>query len=530
MSSTVALSALLAAAAALSGANAQSSSTSVAPLAAQTYAYADLPYQVEPYGGERGNQVGYNKCNSTTENQDSLCQTLIANAIDDFCLWSSPKENETIGDTEAYEVAWCSKKGHGARAMPDGTLQGVSVIRTPDYVMYAGFLDQVQVNLAADDYGGELDPHGADLMGNPMGGMVYSNQYPKGNTDNNTLTQVVEWKQFIGGNQFCLMICDPSKTDANNVGLCENRYDEVGISYNCPNSAQKGKYEVCDGDSMSPIGQYVSNGVTTTWTQPWSGSWTVPYTATVPSSSNCRTFASTDLYTAGVKPTVSASGSAAGGSGRNTFSPLPAELPVALLRLQVIGCRDLVAKDKSGLSDPFVAVSLLRDRHQTGVVKKTINPVYAPADATFDFPIYLSLADRLGVVEFVVWDKDMLRKDYLGEANIPLEDWFRDGNAFAFDDAENKPISAPIVSTRVSIAAAGTIQFKLGFVSPADRQSAQDFSELFSELVKRSRPSLVSAPPTEGIGTIRSNQIGPEFQDDGLTSDEGESSDDDEEE
>ncbi|KAH9830372.1 uncharacterized protein C8Q71DRAFT_787118 [Rhodofomes roseus] len=320
MSSTVALSALLAAAAALSGANAQSSSTSVAPLAAQTYAYADLPYQVEPYGGERGNQVGYNKCNSTTENQDSLCQTLIANAIDDFCLWSSPKENETIGDTEAYEVAWCSKKGHGARAMPDGTLQGVSVIRTPDYVMYAGFLDQVQVNLAADDYGGELDPHGADLMGNPMGGMVYSNQYPKGNTDNNTLTQVVEWKQFIGGNQFCLMICDPSKTDANNVGLCENRYDEVGISYNCPNSAQKGKYEVCDGDSMSPIGQYVSNGVTTTWTQPWSGSWTVPYTATVPSSSNCRTFASTDLYTAGVKPTVSASGSAAGATATGTGS------------------------------------------------------------------------------------------------------------------------------------------------------------------------------------------------------------------
>ena len=40
------------------------------------------PYQVEPYGGQRGNQVGYNKCNSTTENQDSYCQTLIANGID----------------------------------------------------------------------------------------------------------------------------------------------------------------------------------------------------------------------------------------------------------------------------------------------------------------------------------------------------------------------------------------------------------------------------------------------------------------
>ncbi|KZT63549.1 hypothetical protein DAEQUDRAFT_770517 [Daedalea quercina L-15889] len=313
MSAPVALSIVFAAAAAISGANAQTS-TSVAPLADQTYAYSALPYQVEPYGGERGNQVGYNKCNSTTENQESYCQTLIANGIDDFCLWSSPNSNDTIGTSEAYEVAWCAAKGHGTRIMPDGTLLGVQHITTPDYVMIVGYIDQTQVNLAADDYGGELDPHGADLMGNPMGGMVYSNQYPSGNTDNSTLTQVIEWKQFIGGNQFCLMICDPSKTSSTNVGLCNNVYDEVGITYNCPNSAQKGVYEVCDGDSMTPIGQYVSNGVTTTWTQPWSGTWTVPYTPTVPASSNCRTYASTDLYKADVTPTASGSGSAAGAS------------------------------------------------------------------------------------------------------------------------------------------------------------------------------------------------------------------------
>lgn len=46
--------------------------------------------------------------------------------------------------------------------MPEGTLLGVSHITTPDYVMIVGYLDQTQVNLAADDYGGELDPHGAD--------------------------------------------------------------------------------------------------------------------------------------------------------------------------------------------------------------------------------------------------------------------------------------------------------------------------------------------------------------------------------
>ena len=153
-------------------------------------------------------------------------------------------------------------------------------------------------------------------MGNPMGGVVYTNQYPTGNTDNSSYTQVVQWKQFIGGNQFCLMMCDPSKTSPTNHGQCNNVYDEVGITYNCPNNAQKGVFEVCDGEPMTPIGQYVSNGVTTTWTQPWSGTWTVPYTPTVPASSNCRTFASTDLYSAGVKPT----GSAASGSGSATAS------------------------------------------------------------------------------------------------------------------------------------------------------------------------------------------------------------------
>ena len=116
--------------------------------------------------------------------------------------------------------------------------------------------------------------------------------------------------RFIGNDQFCIKICNPSETSPTNVGLCNNVYDEVGISYNCPNTAQKGVFEVCDGDSMTPIGQYVSDGVTTTWTQPWSGTWTVPYTPTAPAVSNCRTFASSELYTDNALATSSASGSA----------------------------------------------------------------------------------------------------------------------------------------------------------------------------------------------------------------------------
>lgn len=85
----------------------------------------------------------------------------------------------------------------------------------------------------------------------------------------------------------------------------------------------------------------------------------------------------------------------------------------------------------------FVVTSLLRTRHQTAVAKKTVNPTYAPKDATWDFPIYLSLADKLGVVELVVWDKDVLRKDYLGEAGVAVDDWFTDARAKAWDAPGN---------------------------------------------------------------------------------------------
>lgn len=84
----------------------------------------------------------------------------------------------------------------------------------------------------------------------------------------------------------------------------------------------------------------------------------------------------------------------------------------------------------------FVVVSVLNSRQQTPVSKRTINPIYNPKDATFDFPLYLSTADKLGALELIVWDKDVLTKDYLGEAALPLEDWFVE-RPFAFDDPTN---------------------------------------------------------------------------------------------
>lgn len=66
-------------------------------------------------------------------------------------------------------------------------------MKTPDYLQVVGFLKQELINLTPDDYGGELDPHGADLRGNPMGGLMYSNGFPSNNGNNGTYQQVIEW-------------------------------------------------------------------------------------------------------------------------------------------------------------------------------------------------------------------------------------------------------------------------------------------------------------------------------------------------
>jgi phosphatidylserine decarboxylase len=80
----------------------------------------------------------------------------------------------------------------------------------------------------------------------------------------------------------------------------------------------------------------------------------------------------------------------------------------------------------------LIVVSLLSTRFQTPILKRCTNSINGPKDATFDFLIYLSLADKLGMVEFVVWDQDMLTKEYLSEVALPLEDWLRGRKAWGF--------------------------------------------------------------------------------------------------
>ncbi|KDQ24799.1 carbohydrate-binding module family 13 protein [Pleurotus ostreatus PC15] len=222
-----------------------------------------------PQTSESG-QSGTNNC-GTGSSQTSQCQTAWINDVDDFCLWAPPNPGSTIGDTEREEVAWCTKSGRGARTMPAGTLTGVHFVKTPDYVQVTGVGDFTKINIRRGDQGGELDPHGADGNGNPIGGLVFGNTF-------GAARQYHEWTSFISDTEFCFRACIGPNAARN----CQHIYDVMGCFWNMPANYDAGTFESCDADDDLPMGVYG----TSTWFQ---GVNPTPPAHPAASSSNCRT-------------------------------------------------------------------------------------------------------------------------------------------------------------------------------------------------------------------------------------------------
>jgi hypothetical protein len=216
---------------------------------------------------------------------------MFVNSIEDFCLWGAPEENSVIGNIEAIVVAYCTKPGHGTRLIPPGALTAVQFIKTPGYIQFTGLIDQTKVGIKSGDGGGELDPHGADLAGNPLGGLVFSNNLPS-SKDNSTIIQVNNWSNFMGGNQFCFKACDPSVKGAN---WCENRFDTQGCFFNMPASYKENEFTSCQGENQAPPGG----------------------APVIPATSSCTTYTSSLLYPNSATSTAPSSG-ASGASGSRT--------------------------------------------------------------------------------------------------------------------------------------------------------------------------------------------------------------------
>lgn len=112
-------------------------------------------------------------------------------------------------------------------------------MRTAAYIQVVGLFNQSALNLAGNDGGGELDPHGADLAGNPLGGLVYSTGFGQYNSTlinnatlaslnstlpynnskpymNGSYVQTESWTNFVGSNVFCFKLCDPTYNTTEN--------------------------------------------------------------------------------------------------------------------------------------------------------------------------------------------------------------------------------------------------------------------------------------------------------------------------
>ncbi|TFY69583.1 hypothetical protein EVG20_g3093 [Dentipellis fragilis] len=254
---------------------------------AQTYSATYSPSNA-PDHSEQG-QSGTNKC-STGSNQTSQCQNAYLNSVDDFCVFAPPEAGpaSTIGETEA---------GYGTRVIPDGTIQGAHFVQTPDYVQITGGSlslgvgDLTKINVPGGDAGGELDPHGADGNGNPIGGLVFSSAFT------GQPVQLHEWTNFVSDTEFCFRGC---KDGPNAPALCQHIYDVMGCEWNMPGNYGNGSFDRCKADSGEPMGVYGGS----TFHQ---GDPATPAAHPAPASSSCTNLTSIGNAVSGAPTSTSSS-------------------------------------------------------------------------------------------------------------------------------------------------------------------------------------------------------------------------------
>ncbi|KAJ7218970.1 hypothetical protein B0H12DRAFT_1224362 [Mycena haematopus] len=274
----------------------------------------------------------------TAINQTSMSRLLSINSIDDFCLFAPPSV-ANISDTESFEVAWCTKPRNNARVIPDGTITGLTFLKTDFYVQIMGNGDFTKLNIPSGDDGGELDPHGATGAGNPVGGNVTTNIV------DGLDEPIAEWMLYIDYNEFCIRACTNANSTYSAAFMCWHELDVMGCEFVMPGMYNApGTFETCDADVAYPPGWYPTatvDGTTqfSTFAQYFTGVYTgangqpTSYTvgdtvtptapATIPSSSNCVTTSTiaNGIALASLGITGSASGSATASNKASGSSP-----------------------------------------------------------------------------------------------------------------------------------------------------------------------------------------------------------------
>ncbi|ORY26699.1 hypothetical protein BCR39DRAFT_470208, partial [Naematelia encephala] len=89
--------------------------------------------------------------------QSSTSREIHISSFDDFCLFGPPDPFSYIWATGLNVDSWCVKDGYGTRLIPDGTLHGVTFVKSDNYFQVSGNGDFTKINLAPGDQGGQFD-------------------------------------------------------------------------------------------------------------------------------------------------------------------------------------------------------------------------------------------------------------------------------------------------------------------------------------------------------------------------------------
>jgi len=190
------------------------------------------------------------------------------------------------------------------------------------------------------------------------------------------------------------------------------------------------------------------------------------------------------------------------------------------LKVEVFEARDLISKDFNGKSDPYVVLKLGRQKHQTSVIPKTLNPNWG--GLIFEFEV----VDPTDFLYISVWDKDMIGKDFLGKTKFPLIDLLphstEEGsrNVIMFDDEDNEPIWYPLKQRRSKEKVSGEILLKIGYSGTINESIDCDLA--------RRQTRIYVTPESKGeddsIENLHYLDEGDQYDDDDETTDDNDES------
>lgn len=222
-------------------------------------------------------QAGTNSCGQYgPSSPTSLCQNIFINSASDFCLWA-PQTVGHVGPMETSVVSYCTKSGYGTRLVPDGTIKSAYFLQSDSFVQITGHGDFTRINVQKGDDGGELDPHGATGLGNPIGGLVWSRSV-RGREGE--WVQLPEWNMFLSDSEFSMRAC----WGPNATSYCPHVYDVMGSYFNEPGKYDDGVFEDC----LSDDGQFPGVYGTSTFMQ---GQSHTPKPHAPGKTSQCHTYA-----------------------------------------------------------------------------------------------------------------------------------------------------------------------------------------------------------------------------------------------